>query len=263
MNTTDQPINLLWTGGWDSTFRFLQIVIDYKHPVQPFYIIDTGRDSTLIEIDTRNDIIQRVKERYPFTADLILPTKFSSLAEVVPNKEINEKFNVLKSEMHIGSQYGWLPMFARQHGIDDLELSLEKSDRVTHFNDMDLYEPVAGHPAGNVSKMKDSISDDNPKSIYKYFHFPLFDFTKIDMREHSKEQGYFDILNHSWFCFTPIKGKPCGLCNPCKNVVVEGLEHRMPPESLLRNKYHKAFEAAALVKKTAKRQVRKVFPNYN
>jgi len=262
MNKKDQPINLLWTGGWDSTFRFLQIVIDYKQPVQPYYIIDTGRDSTLIEIDTRHNIINEVIDRYPYAKALILPTKFTSLAEVASYTDISDKFSVLKNEMHIGSQYGWLPMFARQHGIDDLELSLEKSDRVTHFNDMDLYEPLGNHPAGRVYQMKRSIPEENPKSIYKCFHFPLLDYTKIDMLEHSKNHGYFDILNLSWFCFTPINGKPCGLCNPCKSVVIEGLEHRMPPLSLFRNKYHKAFEAADLVKKTAKRQVRKVFPGY-
>jgi len=151
-NMTNQPINLLWTGGWDSTFRFLQIVLDYKHP---------------------------------------------------------------------------------------------------------------NHPAGHVYQIKRSLSDEHPKSIYKYFRFPLLDFTKIDMLEHSKRRGYFDILNLSWFCFTPINGKPCGLCNPCKTAVHEGMDHRLPSESLLRNKYHKAFETAALIKKTAKRQVRKVFPEYN
>ena len=260
---TNQPINLLWTGGWDSTFRFLQIVLDYKYPVQPYYIIDTSRGSTLIEIDTRNEIIKKVIDRYPFAKELILPTHFSSLAEVVTSPDISDKFQVLKNEMHIGSQYGWLPMFAGQHGLYDLELSLEKSDRVTHFNDMDLYEPVQNHPAGHVYQIKRSLSDEHPKSIYKYFRFPLLDFTKIDMRKHSKRRGYFDILNLSWFCFTPIKGKPCGLCNPCRTAVQEGMDHRLPSESLLRNKYHKAFETAALIKMTAKRQMRKVFQEYN
>ena len=126
----DQPIKLLWTGGWDSTFRFLQILIDFKHQVQPYYILDTGGGSTLIEIETRNKIISEVKSRFPFTKNLILPTKFSSLAEIEENEGISAKFASLKSEMHIGSQYEWLPKYAYQHQLEGLELSLEKSDRI-------------------------------------------------------------------------------------------------------------------------------------
>ena len=52
-----KPINLLWTSGWDSTFRLLQLVVEQKVSVQPIYIIDTGRASTLTEIKSM-DIIK-------------------------------------------------------------------------------------------------------------------------------------------------------------------------------------------------------------
>ncbi len=33
-------VPLLWTGGWDSTFRLLHLVIVEGHAVQPYYMID-------------------------------------------------------------------------------------------------------------------------------------------------------------------------------------------------------------------------------
>ena len=45
-------VNLLWTGGWDSTFRLLSLVLIKRKPVQPFYVIDVGRVSTIREIKT-------------------------------------------------------------------------------------------------------------------------------------------------------------------------------------------------------------------
>jgi len=262
MNPNNKPINLLWTGGWDSTFRLLQLLVEHKKTVQPYYIIDTGRSSTLKEIDTRHSIINAILQRYPYTEDLILPTKYYALTDVKKNDVITGKFIILKSEKHIGSQYDWLSRFAVQFDIDNLELSIEKSDRNTHFKDTSIFVPLEDQSAGSVYKVQASIPNSHPKSIFKPFHFPILDFTKTDMRSHSIQMGYDEILDTSWFCFTPINGKPCGLCNPCKNVVVEGLGHRLPRKALLRNKYHKAYEAFAKIEKTANRQVRKVYPDF-
>ena len=37
---TARAVKLLWTGGWDSTFRLLQLLLLYEKKVQPYYIID-------------------------------------------------------------------------------------------------------------------------------------------------------------------------------------------------------------------------------
>ena len=44
-----KPINLFWTGGWDSTYRLLYLLIVEKKYVQPYYIIDLTRKSEFIE----------------------------------------------------------------------------------------------------------------------------------------------------------------------------------------------------------------------
>lgn len=262
MNPNNKPINLLWTGGWDSTFRLLQLLVDYKAEVQPYYIIDTGRRSTLKEIDTRYSIIKTIQNRYPYTKDLILPTKYFALGDIKKNEAITEKFKILKSELHIGAQYDWLSRFAQQFNIEDLELSIEKSDRNTHFKDTSIFNPIKEAFLGVIYKVKSNLPNSHPKSIFKPFHFPILDFSKIDMSAHSKKMGYNDILSASWFCFSPVDGLPCGLCNPCKNVVLEGLGNRLPKKALFRNRYSKAYDAFSIVEKIAKRQVRKIYPSF-
>ncbi|KEO73195.1 hypothetical protein [Anditalea andensis] len=262
MNPNTEPINLLWTGGYDSTFRLLQVIMEYKHPVQPFYILDTGRGSTIKEIDTRHRIVKAITQRYPYADRLILPTKFYALSDIKKDDVTTGKFKELNKQLHLGSQYDWLSRFAEQFKINNLELSIERSDRDTHFKDTSIFVPVKEKVSGNVYEVIESLSDDDPRSIFKPFRFPILDFSKIELQAHSTKKGYDDILNLSWFCFTPVNGKPCGLCNPCRYVVLEGMAYRLPKKALFRYRYFKNYEMFFKLRKTIKRQIRKVFPSY-
>ena len=262
MNTHSMPINLLWTGGWDSTFRLLQLIVDYRQIVQPIYIIDTARASTLQEMDTRTQIISTIITRYPFAKELILPTSYFALSDIQKHSEITEKYKTLKRKLLLGSQYDWLARFSHQYNIKNLELSIEKSDRQTHFKDSTRFTLNNASLAGEIYSLSKDIKANDPMSLFSCFHFPILNFTKVDMRQHSKNAGYLDIMDATWFCFTPINGKPCGLCNPCRNVVVENMGYRLPKSALLRNKFRKAYDLEETFNKTVKRQVRKVFPSY-
>lgn len=39
-------VTLLWSGGWDGTFRFLELMQHEDIEIQPIYVIDPGREST-------------------------------------------------------------------------------------------------------------------------------------------------------------------------------------------------------------------------
>ena len=48
---------ILWTGGWDSTFRVIEL--SRKNVViQPIYVLDSGRKSTDYELKAIDKIIQ-------------------------------------------------------------------------------------------------------------------------------------------------------------------------------------------------------------
>lgn len=68
-----ETVHLLWTGGWDSTYRLLYLLWEGKQ-VQPHYIIDTHRPSSGHELRAMEAIrasINKDIERLPGT---LLPT---------------------------------------------------------------------------------------------------------------------------------------------------------------------------------------------
>ena len=54
------------------------------------------------------------------------------------------------------------------------------------------------------------------------------------MRRYYIDNKYEDIMNLTWFCHTPIDGKPCGKCNPCRYTIEEGLRERFTRIALMR-----------------------------
>lgn len=50
-------VTLLWSGGWDGTFRFLELMQHEDIEIQPIYVIDPGRESTPYEKKAMKKII--------------------------------------------------------------------------------------------------------------------------------------------------------------------------------------------------------------
>src|SRR6478672_10747010 len=73
----DTPVNLFWTGGWDSTFRLLQLLLEHRLPVAPVYLIDDTRASTQFEFDTMDAIRDALFDAYPRAHALLRPTQVS------------------------------------------------------------------------------------------------------------------------------------------------------------------------------------------
>ena len=60
------------------------------------------------------------------------------------------------------------------------------------------------------------------------FGFPLFRADKRGIERESRAAGWDDIMEMTWFCHRPVRGKPCGLCAPCVYTIEEGLARRVP-----------------------------------
>lgn len=233
-----EPINLFWTGGWDSTFRLLQLVIVYKKRVQPFYVIDQGRNSTLMEIRAMTQIKTLISEKFPKVKNSILPTHFKNLNDIKPDPGISKSYSVLKAQIPIGIQYEWLALFCNEQRITDIEFSLEqrinKNENIIINligNDMCKIESEQGiyYRVNKNSKGRDIYS------LFGNMIFPIFDITKLQMFEMSIKFGFDEILKQTWFCLTPtIYSNPCGKCSPCRSVVSEGLNWRLPFNSKMR-----------------------------
>jgi hypothetical protein len=82
------PVQILWTGGWDSTFRLLQLLLELKLPVIPHYVIDDTRESAPIEIRTMERIRQALADKYPETRERLHPTRIGRVTDLQPEPDV-------------------------------------------------------------------------------------------------------------------------------------------------------------------------------
>lgn len=233
-----KTINLFWTGGWDSTFRLLQLLVVYKKKVQPYYIVDKGRMSCDKEIATIEKLRVLIFTKYPFAKNLLLPVKFAFLSEIRPNKKITSSYRRVNKLDKIGIQYEWLSRFCWDNNLFGMEMCNETSI----YPEDNLVKRVFGQ----LRKVEDAadyhyvINNQEANSdtfvLFQYFKLVLFNYTKLDMQELSKQYGFYNIMEQTWFCFFPMLNSiPCGKCHPCKTVYREGLQWRLPAISKIRH----------------------------
>jgi len=227
-------VNLFWSSGWDSTFRLLELVLMKNQAVQTYYVIDTARRSFPLEIKAMAEIKTAILHRKPEAAQLILPTQFTLLDDVPTNEQITGQYRRLLKIRHLGGQYEWLSRFADWANLDDLELCVRI--REDNFVSTFLGQNVTGESNGGFDyyRLKQDVA--NPDiSLFKYFRFPIYHVSKLEMQNISKAQGFFDIMMRTWFCHSPLKnGLPCGNCLPCDDAIKDGLANRLPLSSLVR-----------------------------
>ena len=226
------PIKLLWTGGWDSTFRLIQLVFLYGKTVQPYYIIDPGRNSTQLEIRAMASIKNTLSQKNPVYRQRILPTIFKELGDIQPNKTITNSYHRLRETESIAIQYEWLARFCADEKISDIEICnetaiIDKDNRTRRLINSDL--EFIQTDCGPYYQMNNSAKGKDAYTIYGNFRFSIFDVTKLDMYHWSIENNMLDIMKQSWFCLMPtLFSKPCGKCHPCRVVYREGLSWRIP-----------------------------------
>jgi hypothetical protein len=229
---------LLWTAGWDSTFRLLETLLVRRKHVSPYYLRDPGRPSTDFELRAMKQIAEAVAEKYPQTAGLLHETAVSSVADLKPDAEITGRFERLRSRSHLGGQYDWLARFATQNGLADLELTVHQDDKAALF--LQPFVVLDDNNGDPVYRLRDDPPDDDLR-IFEHFRFPIFDKTKRDMDRVSREHGFIDVMELTWFCHIPTpQGEPCGRCNPCRYTIEEGLGRRIPLRTRVRN--HRVVE---------------------
>jgi 7-cyano-7-deazaguanine synthase in queuosine biosynthesis len=227
-----KQINILWTGGMDSTFRLIKLIIIFKKVVQPYYIIDVRRKSTIFELKAMDEIRKELISKYPYTEQQLLQTKMCLLEEIPHDEEINSSYTRLAKIESIGIQYEWLSRFCKYKKINEMELSLEtaiydKDNRTRKLLGKDLKELVSD--TGVSYKLSDDAKGKDKYNIYGRFTFPAFDLTKSQKYKYSIENNFDEIIRLTWFCHTPTKkSKPCGKCHPCMAVYREGLAWRLP-----------------------------------
>ena len=233
VKNTNQPINLLWTGGWDSTFRLLQILLIENKSVKPFYVIDHKRKSLDMELKAMSAIKLMLLNDYPFTRDLIYPTIYFNISDIMYNKAFTDIRPKVIGSYAKRSQDLWFIYLANYLGITDFEFCMEKQSYTEgEFRPLILTDSIGN---GHDCRLRDNLKDKDLIG-YKCMRFPLLDLTKSDMKQIAADTGFLYILEKTWFCHFPKFGYPCGICFPCQLVMLNKLNDRMPLLSRIR--YH-------------------------
>ena len=219
-----ETINILWTGGWDSSFQLIKSVIHGTADIQPIYIVDENRQSTAMELLTMKRIKQALRADFPARAGSLLPVRFCAVSDLQSNQRITSAYTRMHKRTRIGVQYDWLARFCDQCGVSDLQLCIHSDDKA-HAALQDLVED--GRERLNDYRVSEKHVGTDEYELFKYFSFPIFDMTKREMQENAQELGFSSIMNLTWFCHAPKDGRPCGKCLPCRFTIDEGLGWRV------------------------------------
>lgn len=227
----NKTVEIFWTGGYDSTYRVVELSRQ-DITIQPYYLSD-NRLNEKYELGAIEKITQLIRNhpdtRAVLSDTIIIP--MDSRPQSQPH--IRAAYNRIFSKAWLGNQYVWLAEFALEH--KGIELSIEKGT-----NPVKLINANGGFRrlADGSYAVDESITDSDYIALFGNFTMPLLDVTKLGMKEFFKAHGYDEIMKATWFCHTPVNGKPCGKCNPCKGVVEEGMAERLDEDALKR--YRKA-----------------------
>lgn len=226
---TKRIINILWTGGLDSTCRIVELS---RTPfiIQPFYLIDSSRRSTQNEIAAM-DAIRKLILDDKRTKSELLPTKYVEITDILPQPEISHSWRVLNQKYGLGIQYDWLARFASQQQLI-LEICLEKTTNGKATKTVNGECRLLSDHSPDVSEyyIDENNSSSDAKNIFGNLCFPisLWNMTKQEEVDEIKSLGLSEIVKKTWFCHHPVLGLPCGHCNPCRDVREAGMSWRIP-----------------------------------
>ncbi|MFC0605382.1 hypothetical protein [Winogradskyella pulchriflava] len=212
----------LWTGGWDSTFRIIQL---YQRDVviKPIYVIDHNRKSAQKEIETIELLTKKIKERFKDSKGAIHPPIFIKRKNIPSNPYLKFIYKQIKKRQRIGKQYYWLASLAKKY--PNLEQCFHKEDRDQLISITELTE-IKDETGGKNWEVNPKKMGFLKRQLFKNVRFPLCYISKLEMKSQAEEQGFIDILNATWFCHRS-GDKPCGECAPCKQYVIDGFGYRL------------------------------------
>jgi hypothetical protein len=173
-------------------------------------------------------ISEYLRATHPGTNALRRPARVVAVDDVPADPESIDALRDIRTRLFIGDQYAWLPAYCRHAGLDDMELGVHVDDKVQAL--LRGFVTDFEHPAGYRSMRVDPRHAGSPEyTLFRWFSFPLFHIDKRGIERQANAEGWAPIMEMTWFCHTPVHGRPCGTCGPCVFTIQEGLARRVPP----------------------------------
>lgn len=220
----NDKIDLLWTGGLDSTYRMVELS-RRSCVVQPHYILN-DRKSREKELQAMDTILRLLRNNKNTRATLLEPI-------FVPKETIAKDNDIFDSWMMLfpghgtkSMQYYTLAKYAVHNNLH-LEMGLQFSPNGTIVKAIDesLLIPHLDKDY-DVLMIDQSRADQDIINIFGNFYFPksLYHKEKKDEIKELYALGYKTVVKHTWSCLKPIWGFPCGHCLPCRSSEMEGVK---------------------------------------
>jgi 7-cyano-7-deazaguanine synthase in queuosine biosynthesis len=240
MEAEKEEVHLLWTGGWESTYRLCDLIFVKKQNVCPIYILDTERKSFREEIKAMVAIREEIIKRISDNSQLLKPIQIVVKDDIPKNKIIMEMHESIVAQYgRLGMQYEWLARYVQWKGLNRIEIGVEgnsSSPRKAIFAKLEKALVVEGD-----SLVLGNEFDEPLLELFRFFSFPLFNLAKHKIYLLARDQPFYDLMLKTWFCHNPRNGKPCGICRPCQQVMSENLGFRVPFSGKMRYALKKYF----------------------
>lgn len=278
-----QTIEIFWTGGFDSTFRVVQLS-RYPIMLQPVYITGIASDvrkNEYYELRAIKQITALLKEK-PETKAEILPLKIVGnhiedkvekdpdfVYEMLPHdhsvavafrriyvsllaprrSQLSTKrgsMNAANLDVYISSQYQWLAMYANSRD-NPVEVGIT-AGYVNKFlgaiGGSNAVEEIDYDGIKQYVLSEKKCQSPDGFKVFGNFAFSFYNAPqKREIVDEYKRMGCEDVMDLTWFCFDPIDGMPCGQCWTCVHTYRDGITNRFTPEALER--YHRREEELA------------------
>lgn len=233
LRTDPNIVHILWTGGWDSTYRIVELSrMDLS--ILPIYCCDPDRESTPEEKKVMLKILQALSTR-PETKAHFYPIQYIDVSAIPENKEITDAHAILAADTGLGRQYEWLARLA--HKYPGLEIGTDRREQALPTGCRATIMKHGGFTLDDgVPVINRGMASEECKLVLGNFHFPLADITEQEMLENIRAWGYEDIMKLSWFCHAPMNGQPCGMCTPCRHKMENDMAFLLPEKA--QQRYH-------------------------
>jgi len=224
-------IEVLWTGGWDSTFMLCLLAKTKNVDIQPYYI-DIERQIRKEEKKAIQTIYKILKKKKDLKGN-ILPCKFVPVKYTKPDEDVlNSFFKFRGKPYEIGGQYKYIAQFAKTHpGICwGQERYLETPGHMTRLlQDKGSWK----FDSDGVGYFIKEDCDPDVFNLFGNLRCPIAKYSEPMMWEKIKEWGYEDVFQNIRFCYYPIDGKPCGMCYYCETKRKQKMDFLFSKEALI------------------------------
>ena len=227
--------NLFWTGGFDSTYRLLQLISDQKVKSIDLYFlalnIDNIEDTSLKRRSIKNEVIAinkilksvdttKIKTlniygphrnliEYKFILDDFKFINFIIKDEIIYNNDLINAYSKLYDLEIVPrekSQYGAITQLINELNIE-AEVCVEK--------DGGIFQQISKHVDIRGRILKDCKVPEI-QYVFGNYQMPLFWIEKKNMLEEASIRNWTSILAETWSCWYPVDNKQCGKCFACQ-----------------------------------------------